>query len=74
MADGSARRWALLAVAGLAALFGLGEFFLPGHPSAGIEALPGFSPVFGFLAAGLAVLLAAGSGRALRRPEPRRDE
>jgi hypothetical protein len=72
-AEGSVRRRALLAFAGLAVLLGLGEFLLADHPS-GVDAVPGFYPVFGFLAAGLAILLAAGWGRALRRAEPRRDE
>lgn len=68
-------RWKLLILVAvlLAALVGL-DLTVEHHGAFGIDGTPGFAAWFGFVGAVVAVVLAEGWGRILRRPESAQDD
>jgi len=50
------------------------DFFVTHHPSFVIDGTPGFAAWFGLLSAALAIAIAYGWGRLMRRPGERADD
>ncbi|MFI5409812.1 hypothetical protein [Kaistia sp. UC242_56] len=68
------RRKILLALVVLLALLVVADTFVTHHASFGIDGTPGFAAWFGLVSAAVAVLVAYGWGRLMRRPGERADD
>ena len=68
------RRKILLALVLLLVLLVVADTFVTHHASFGIDGMPGFAAWFGLVSAAVAVLVAYGWGRLMRRPGERADD
>ncbi|MCX5572168.1 hypothetical protein [Kaistia nematophila] len=68
------RRKILIALVVVLALLVVADSFVTHHPSFGIDGTPGFAAWFGLFGAAVAVMVAHGWGRLMRRRGERADD
>lgn len=67
-------RWMWILGGAMLVLLVLGDFFVEHHPHFGVDGLPGFSAVYGFVTCVLMVVGSRAVGLLLKRPDDYYDE